>query len=367
MVAAVAEVHDREMGVDMSAYSMTIDGESVSAGELSEIRSPATDEVVGSVPIAGPEQVAAAIAAARAAQTAWAATPDAKRCELLMRCAEVFEKESARLAELITREQGKPLGGPGSMFEMGGAVAWTQVPASLELPTEVVFEDDTRRDEVRRRPLGVVGAIAPWNWPVLIAVWQIVPAVRMGNTVVIKPSELTPIATLELVRLMNTVLPPGVVNAVSGDGEVGRLIVESPDVDKVMFTGSVETGKEIMAASADNLTRLTLELGGNDAAIVLPDVDAQAIAPDLFWGAFINMGQTCACAKRLFVHDDVYDDVVAALDEVAANIAMGNGLDEGVMLGPVQNRPQFDKVRDLVDDARQRGATIVRGGEPVDG
>ncbi|HEC11480.1 MAG TPA: aldehyde dehydrogenase family protein, partial [Acidimicrobiales bacterium] len=213
----------------------------------------------------------------------------------------------------------------------------------------------------------VIGAIAPWNWPVLIAIWQIVPSLRMGNTVVIKPSEFTPMATLEVVRLMNTVLPPGVVNAVSGDGEVGRRIVTSPEVAKIMFTGSVPTGREIMAASAPNLCRLTLELGGNDAAIVLPDVDPEAIAMDLFWGAFINMGQTCACAKRLYVHDDIYEDVVAALDAVAEGIPMGNGLEEGNLLGPVQNRPQFDKVVSLVDDARARGARIVRGGRPLDG
>lgn len=346
---------------------MIINGEGVTGDAWLTVVNPATGEDLGRVPAAGADDVAAAMASARCAQRDWAAVPDTDRCALLMQAADVLEANAGPLAELITAEQGKPLGGPGSMFEVEGAVAWTRVPASLELPTETVFEDDTRRDEMIRRPLGVIGAIAPWNWPVLIAIWQIVPSLRMGNTVVIKPSEFTPMATLEVVRLMNTVLPPGVVNAVSGDGEVGRRIVTSPEVAKIMFTGSVPTGREIMAASAPNLCRLTLELGGNDAAIVLPDVDPEAIAMDLFWGAFINMGQTCACAKRLYVHDDIYEDVVAALDAVAEGIPMGNGLEEGNLLGPVQNRPQFDKVVSLVDDARARGARIVRGGRPLDG
>ncbi len=346
---------------------MIINGEPVTGDDWLTVINPATGGDLGRVPAARPEDVAAAMASARCAQPDWAGITDSERCAALMRAADVLEENVGRLAELITAEQGKPLAGPGSMFEMEGAVAWTRVPASLELPTETVFEDDTRRDEVVRRPLGVIGAIAPWNWPVLIAIWQIVPSLRMGNTVVIKPSEFTPMATLEVVRLMNTVLPPGVLNAVSGDGDVGRLIVSSPEVAKIMFTGSVATGREIMAASAPNLSRLTLELGGNDAAIILPDADPQAIAMDLFWGAFINMGQTCACAKRLYVHDDIYDEVVAALDEVAGQIPMGDGLEEGNLLGPVQNRPQYEKVASLVDDARSRGATIVRGGSPSDG
>jgi acyl-CoA reductase-like NAD-dependent aldehyde dehydrogenase len=252
------------------------------------------------------------------------------------------------------------------VFEIQGCIAWTQVPASLELPVEIAFEDESRRDEIHRKPIGVVAAIAPWNWPLLIAIWQIMPSLRMGNTVVIKPSEYTPMGTLEMVRLLNTVLPAGVLNSVSGNGEVGGWLTSAQGVDKIMFTGSSATGQRIIEASAKNYARVTLELGGNDAAIVMPDVDANTIAQGLFWGAFINMGQTCACIKRLYVHEQVHDQVVEALKNLASVIPIGNGLEEGVALGPVQNRMQFNKVLDLVEDAKQQNVNVVCGGAPLD-
>ncbi|NDY92489.1 aldehyde dehydrogenase family protein [Ideonella sp. TBM-1] len=334
---------------------------------------PATGEVIGRVPHSTPDQVAAAVGAAHAAQPAWAALPDAERQARLMAVADVLHEHAEALATWVTREQGKPLGGvgpdqvPGARFELHGCEAWTRVTASLPLPVDVVFEDDTRRDEMHRRPHGVIGAIAPWNWPLLIAIWQIIPSLRAGNTVVIKPSELTSIGTLEMVRLMAAALPPGVLNTVSGGGEVGGWLVEHPRVDKVMFTGSEATGIKIATAAARHLKPTTLELGGNDAAIVLPDANPRAIAMGLFWGAFLNMGQTCACAKRLYVPDSLHDAVVAELRALAQALPMGNGLQPGVALGPLQNRPQFDKVKRLVDSARAGGATIVCGGEPLPG
>ncbi|MEO0602249.1 MAG: aldehyde dehydrogenase family protein, partial [Myxococcota bacterium] len=341
---------------------MWIAGAPVHGKQTFDVTNPATGDVIGSAYQASPAHVADAVRAAREAQPGWAALGHEKRCELLGAAAALFESRSRTLAELITREQGKPLSGPGSMFEMQAVVGWTQVPASLPMEPEVVFEDDTRRDEVHYGPLGVVAAIAPWNWPVMIAIWQIVPALRMGNTVVIKPSENTPLGTLELVRLFNTLLPAGVLNVVTGDGKVGQALVESPDVDKIMFTGSVATGQRVATAAAANGTRVTLELGGNDAAIVLPDADPEQIAEGLFWGCFINMGQTCACAKRLYVPESKHDAIVGALAELAEAMPMGNGLDESNVLGPVQNQQQYDKVAALVDDAKRRGATIVRGG-----
>ena len=224
-----------------------------------------------------------------------------------------------------------------------------------------------RRDEVQRRPYGVIAAVAPWNWPLLIAIWQIVPSLRAGNTVVIKPSEYTSIGTLEMVRLIAAVLPPGVLNTVSGNGQVGGWLVEHPDLDKIMFTGSGATGAKIAAAAARNLTPTTMELGGNDAAIVLPDADPKAIAMGLFWGAFLNMGQTCACAKRLYVPDGLHDAIVGELKAIADAMPMGDGAEAGIAMGPIQNRMQFDKVTRLVNEARASGATIVRGGEALAG
>jgi len=357
----------------MKSFANTVNGCAVSSAHGFESKNPATGEVLGLVPHSSAEQVAQAVAAARVAQPGWAARPDAERKALTMKVAEVIKGNAEYLAEWVTREQGKPLGGvgpdqvPGARFELWGCEVWTQVPASLDLPVEVVFEDATRRDEVHRKPFGVIAAIAPWNWPLLIAIWQIIPSIRAGNTVVIKPSEYTSIGTLELVRLIAEVLPPGVINTVSGGGEVGGFLVENPDVDKIMFTGSGATGARIAAAAAKNLTPTTMELGGNDAAIVLPDADPKAISMGLFWGAFLNMGQTCACAKRLYVPENLHDAVVAELKALIEAMPMGNGMDAGVAMGPIQNRMQYDKVVSLVEQAKAGGATIVCGGKPQEG
>lgn len=357
----------------MKAFANVLNGQLVMSETRFQSRNPATGEAIGWVPLSTHAQVEAAVAAARAAQPAWQALPDEQRKAVLMKVVAVLASNAEMLAEWVTKEQGKPLGGvgpdqvPGARFEVWGCQAWTQVSASLDLPVEVAFEDDTRRDEVHRKPFGVVAAIAPWNWPLLIAIWQIVPALRAGNTVVIKPSEYTSIGTLEMVRLMAEVLPPGVLNTVSGNGEVGAWLVDNPQVDKIMFTGSSATGARIAATAAKHLTPVTLELGGNDAAIVLPDADPQAIAMGLFWGAFLNMGQTCACAKRLYVPSQLHDAIVEQLKQLAQAMPMGDGMQPGIAMGPIQNRMQFDKVTQLVAQARAEGGTIVCGGAPAEG
>lgn len=357
----------------MKTFQNIVNGRGVSSAQTFESKNPATDEVLGLVPQSSPDQVSQAVAAARAAQPAWAAMPDADRRGIVFRMADVLQDNAPYLAELITQEQGKPLGGvgpdqvPGARFEMWACEVWTRTTAALDVPVDVVFEDDSRRDEMHRQPFGVVAAVAPWNWPLMIAIWQIIPAIRAGNTVVLKPSEYTSIGTLEMVRLLNTVLPPGVLNTVSGAGAVGSALVANPDVDKIMFTGSNSTGSKIAEAAARNLTPTTLELGGNDPAIVLPDADPKAIAMGLFWGAFLNMGQTCACAKRLYVHDSLHDAVVSELKALATNMPMGNGMELGIAMGPIQNRMQYDKVVSLVEQAKAGGATIVCGGSAPSG
>ena len=198
----------------------------------------------------------------------------------------------------------------------------------------------------------------------MIAVWQIAPSLRMGNAVVAKPSEYTTLSGLALIAVMNQELPEGVLNAVTGGGELGAAMTSNPGFAKIMFTGSTNTGKKIIASSADNVTRLTLELGGNDAGIVLPDVDPAGIAEGLFWGAFINTGQTCAALKRLYVHEDVYDAVCDALTDVAGAMPMGVGMDEANVLGPLQNRMQWNVVDRLVEAAKSSGARVLLGGNP---
>lgn len=357
----------------MKTYLNTVNGQPVVTSDTFKSFNPATGDVMGLVAKSSVEDVDQAVAAAKAAQKEWAARPDSERQAALMKVSEVLKSNSEYLAELVTREQGKPLGGvgpdqvPGSRFELWGCEVWTQVPASLPMAVDIVFEDDTRRDELHRKPYGVIAAIAPWNWPLLIAIWQIIPALRAGNTVVIKPSEYTSIGTLEMVRLMAEVLPAGVLNTVSGLGDVGSILVEHPLVDKILFTGSSATGSKIAGSAARTLKPTTMELGGNDAAIVLPGADPKAMAMGLFWGAFLNMGQTCACAKRLYVHESLHDEVVNQLAGLAKAMSMGDGMQPGIAMGPIQNRMQFDKVSALVEKAKAGGATVVCGGQAPEG
>ena len=329
-----------------------------------EILDPATGEVVGRAPVHSVEDLDGAVARARAAQPTWGARPDSDRIDLLLRAADAIEAAAEPLAELLSREQGKPLNGPNARFEVGACAAWIRATAATQLPVETVVDDENTHAELRYRPVGVVGAIGPWNWPMMITVWQVAPALRMGNTVVVKPSEYTPLSVLALVEVLNGVLPADVLTAVAGGREVGARLSSHPHVDKLMFTGSTATGQAIIKSSADTVKRLTLELGGNDAGIVLPDVDARVIAEGLFWGAFINTGQTCAALKRLYVHTDVYDEVCDALVEVASAMPMGRGLEEQNVLGPLQNQAQYDVVARLVDAARESGAKVLLGGDP---
>ncbi|MHC9043686.1 aldehyde dehydrogenase family protein [Microbacterium saperdae] len=322
----------------------------------------ATRETIGYAPIHTVADLDDAVAAARAAQPAWAALGHAERSRILNAIADDIEANSEELAVLLSREQGKPLNGPNARFEVGACALWTRTAADTAIEPEVVFEAGESRAEVHYEPLGVVGAIGPWNWPMMITVWQIAPSLRMGNTVVVKPSEYTPLSVLALAEIYNRHLPDGVLTVISGDREVGAAIAAHPDLDKIMFTGSTATGRRIVEASAGSLARLTLELGGNDAGIILPGTDIEAIAENLFWGIFINTGQTCAALKRLYVHDSQYEQVVEALAAMARTMPLGNGLDEGNVLGPLQNEKQFDIVSALVDDARENGARIVAGG-----
>lgn len=346
-----------------------VDGRPVDSPTHFESFDPATGALLGQVPVSTPEQVHAAVTAARRAQPAWAARPHAERRDAMLRIAQALHEQAEPLAVWIAREQGKPLGGvgpdqvPGARFEVWACETWTRATAQLSLPVEVVFEDETRRDELFRRPYGVVAAITPWNWPLMIAIWQSIPALLAGNTVVLKPSEYTSLCSLAMARLIADVLPPGVLNTVTGAGEVGAWLVQNPALDKILFTGSGPTGAKIAATAAANITPTTLELGGNDAAIVLPDADPKAIAMGLFWGAFINMGQTCAAAKRLYVHDGIHDAVVAELKALAEAMPMGDPLAEGTVMGPIQNRMQFDKVVQLVERTKADGrGTFVCGG-----
>ncbi|MGD7002571.1 aldehyde dehydrogenase family protein [Corynebacterium halotolerans] len=337
----------------------------IDAGESGRaIHDPATGELVGHAPEHTVDDLHRAVDTAVEKQRDWAKLTDAERCEYLNRAADAVEAAGEALAELVSREQGKPLNGPGARFEAGACATWLRVTCSHDLSEETVVDDGETRAVVNYRPIGVVGAIGPWNWPMMITVWQIAPALRMGNAVVVKPSEYTPLSVLGLVEVLNTVLPEGVLQVVVGGGDVGAALSTNEQVGKIMFTGSTATGRKIAESSAASVKRLTLELGGNDAGIVLEDADPREIAENLFWGAFINTGQTCAALKRLYVHDSIYDAVCEELTKLAEQMPMGVGMDEQNVLGPLQNQMQFDIVDRLVKEAKASGAKVLLGGDP---
>jgi acyl-CoA reductase-like NAD-dependent aldehyde dehydrogenase len=346
----------------MQTYTLTIGGQAVSTERTFEVLNPADESVVAACPQGDVALLDRAVAAAAAAFPAWSALPDATRVAKLNEVAALIEQHLGELATLVTREQGKAQSGPGAKLEAGGCLAWTRVTAGLTLPEETIQDDAAGRIVIRRKPVGVVGSITPWNWPLMIATWHIMPAIRVGCTVVIKPSPYTPLSTLRLVELMNQVLPPGVVNVVTGDAEVGNRMATHPDIDKLVFTGSIRTGKKVMGNAADTLKRLTLELGGNDAGVILPGTNIEPLLEKLFWGCFINGGQTCAALKRLYVHESQYEEVVSKFAQFMRGIPVGDGMDPNNLIGPLTNRMQLDIVASYVDEAVQKGARVVVGG-----
>lgn len=350
---------------DLARLTATIDGRAIPAEGWIDVLNPATETVIGRAPDCTSAQLDAAVAAARRAYPLWRALPIDERRAALRRIAATLTDNLEDLKHLLTAEQGKPYADAAA--EIGAAAWWIGVVADQQIPETLSDAMPGQRTITRHVPLGVVGGIVPWNFPILLAIWKIGPALLTGNTLVLKPSPYTPLTTLRLGELLRPLLPPGVLNVVSGSDALGPLMSAHPGIDKISFTGSTATGRKVMASAAVNLKRLTLELGGNDAAIVLPDADVEAIAEPLFWAAFANNGQVCVAAKRVYVHEAIYDRVAAALVKVAARVQTGDGSDPASRLGPVQNRQQFERVRQLVADTRAAGHRFLTGGETLDG
>ncbi|SHN75851.1 aldehyde dehydrogenase family protein [Cryptosporangium aurantiacum] len=343
--------------------TVTIDGSGVETAAHFDVINPATGEPFASAPAVSPQQLDAAVRAADAAYGRWRRDEDARKAALLA-AADAVDAAAGELAAILTAEQGKPL--QDAATETFLVSLWLRYYANLELGPEIVRDDENGYAEVHRRPLGVVAAITPWNFPLTLAMWKIAPALRAGNTVVIKPSPFTPLATLALGEVLRDVLPPGVLNVVTGPDPLGASLTTHPLVRKISFTGSTATGKKVAAAAADDLKRVTLELGGNDPAIVLPGAPIGDIAAGLFWSGFINNGQTCLAVKRIYVHEEQHDDLVEALAGIARDVRVDEGTAEGVQLGPINNRPQFERVSGLVADAVAHDATVAAGGQALD-
>ena len=359
----MAQAADRmELKTD---FSLLIDGELRDSAEHLDVINPAYSAVFARCPAAGQAELDEAVGAARRAFKSWRKTSYAERAELIRQLAQVLRDNQQELAELLTREQGKPIGQ--SVAEIDRGAAQSEGMVGIEIPVETLIDDDQRHIELRYRPLGVVGIITPWNAPVNLALGPLVSALYTGNTVVLKPSPYTPLTTLKLGELLKDVFPAGVINVLAGGDALGQWMTEHADIDKISFTGSVATGKKVLAAAAGTLKRVTLELGGNDPAIIMEDVDPKAIAKKVFFASFVNSGQVCMAIKRIYAHERIYDALCAALVEEAGKAKVGNGLDPETTLGPLQNKMQYDKVCDVIRDTKASGAKFLTGGEIPDG
>jgi acyl-CoA reductase-like NAD-dependent aldehyde dehydrogenase len=339
---------------------MTIGGAPVTADESVEVVNPATEAVWAEAPAASKRTVDEAFTAAAEAAQAWG-RDDAARRQAVSAVADVLAENIDELAALLTAEAGKTIND--SKLEIQGAAAWFSYYGGLDVSWRESL--DPGRVTGVRRPLGVVAAITPWNFPLALASWKLAPALRAGNTVVLKPSPYTPMATLRLGELLKDVFPAGVLNVVTGGDDVGVEMTRHPLTAKVSFTGSVEAGKAVAAAVAPDLKRLTLELVGNDPAIVLGDADVAATAQGLFNGGFYNNGQVCGAVKRVYVPEALYGALAAELARIADSMVVGDGTDPATQFGPVQNVNQFERVRRLLDEALKDGARAVAGGQRV--
>jgi len=338
--------------------SMTINGAQVSSSTMFDVVDPTTGHCAAQAPDCTPQQLDDAFAAADAAGRAWRVDIDERR-KAMLRLAEAITAAGDELTADLVLETGKPT--PLAASEAPICGTWLQVFADMVIPRRVLQDDASALIEVAHRPLGVVAAITPWNFPLALAMWKIAPALLAGNTMVLKPSPFTPLATLRLGRIMGEVLPPGVVNVVTGGDDLGRALAAHPTPRKITFTGSVAGGKSVAASAGADLKRVTLELGGNDATILMSDVDLSAAVPRILGVAFFNTGQACALPKRIYVPDALYDEAVDAFAAAAATIEVGP------QMGPLSTRPQYERVTALAAAAISGGARVATGGGPVDG
>jgi acyl-CoA reductase-like NAD-dependent aldehyde dehydrogenase len=345
----------------VTQYKNLINGEMVETGEWLDVVNPATEEVIGQVPACGADDLDSAVAAARAAFKTWKNTSHEERQAACMAISAAIKENADELFRLLTAEQGKPHAQ--AQGEIFGAAGISKAQSTLKLEDVISEDSDQRLSRTRRVPVGVVGGIVPWNFPLMMAIQKIVPALMSGCTIVLKPSPFTPLTTLRVAELIADKVPAGTVNIITGEDALGPMITSHPDIDKITFTGSTATGKKIMEGASSDLKRITLELGGNDASIVLPDADPKKVAEQLFWSSFQNAGQVCIAAKRVYIHEDIYDELSAAIAEYAAQVKVGDGSEQGTGVGPIQNKKQYERVLELIEDAKDNGYKFLTGGD----
>ena len=344
-------------------FPLVIDGKLTPGASTLDVINPATGKLLTKCARADRGQLDAAIASAKAAFGTWSKTPIHLRRRALLEMADAMSARKAEFARLLTEEQGKPLAHAAG--EIDGSIAMIRAFAAMDLPSKILRETEREKIVQQRVPLGVVAAITPWNYPMILLMIKLAPALLAGNTVVAKPAPTTPLSTLLFAELSADILPPGVFNVIVDQNDLGEYLTQHPDIAKVAFTGSTATGRKVMASAAGTVKRLTLELGGNDAAIVLDDVDVKETAVKIFDGAMVNSGQVCLAIKRVYVPASMYEEMCAELVVLANAAVLGDGLDAATQYGPVQNRAQFEKVLEFIEDGRRNG-TVIAGGKALE-
>ncbi|KAL9047020.1 MAG: hypothetical protein Q9214_000294 [Letrouitia sp. 1 TL-2023] len=347
--------------LEFKTFHNVINNELTKTSKTRHNLNPATDQPNAEVPVSTHDDVDKAVSAAKAAFKTWSKERVEKRQEALVKYADAIDSYSDDFAHLLTLEQGKPLAQ--SYQEIGMATTWLRAFSQMTLPEDIIEETEERKVINRYTPIGVSCGIVPWNYPILLATGKVGPAVLSGNTIIVKPSPFTPYCNLKLAELAMQYFPPGVVQALSGDDSLGPWLTAHPEIDKISFTGSSATGKKVLASAAPTLKRVTLELGGNDPAIICDDVDIEKIMPKIAILSFLCSSQICMMIKRLYVHEAIYDKFLAALVEQTKTLKVGNGLDQDVFFGPVQNSMQYAKVRDLYSEIEKRGWKPAIGGD----
>lgn len=342
-----------------SKYPMLIDGALVAGAASIPVVNPATGQAFAEAPDTSDEELEHVVAAAGRAFPAWSGRPIAERQALLIKAAEAITAHTDELAALLTREQGKPLAA--ATAEIQASLGWFHYFAQMAPPVLVSEDSEARRVETRYTPLGIVCAISPWNFPVMLSCWKAVPALLAGNTVILKPSPFTPLTMLRIGAVLKDVFPAGVLNIITGGDALGPKMTAHPGFAKISFTGSTTTGKLVMQSASETMKRVTLELGGNDAAIIMPDIDLDATALQIFMGAFYNSAQVCTATKRLYVHEAIYDALRDRFVALAQAMKLGDGAEEGTVFGPVQNERQYRRVKALIEEAQQEGLTVIEG------
>ena len=345
--------------MDFTTFTNFVNGKPRGSNKSYHGVNPSTEEALWDVPLASEEDLNDAVNAARGAFPAWSATPFETRCRLIKEYSDALRAHEEEFTNLIMKETGKPR--DMASRELLSSCESITGTTTFTLPEDKI-EDETKTAITRHVPLGVAAAICPWNFPLVLLASKIAPALVAGCCMIVKPSPFTPYSSLKFVEAGQKIFPPGVLQILGGDDKLGPSMVSHPGIQKISFTGSVNTGKRVLAAATQTMKRVTLELGGNDAAIVCPDVDIAKVAPVVCLSAFKNTGQICVASKRIYVHEDIYQPFLKAMADFTKKLKVGNPFDEGTDLGPIQNGMQFDRVQEFFDDCEANGYEFVAGG-----